>query len=150
MVDYLNFSERLAEDFDFFVLSGGPLHISDPEDLKEEKAFLKKTSKPVFGICLGHEILGVTFGSELFELEKKKEGMFFVEILGLKGYLYHSNSWFIKDVPEGFELLRRDGEIITAMRHKTKPFFSVQGHPEKSGEFGRALKDLFIKEFVKK
>jgi len=149
IVDCEKFEPENTEKYDFIVLSGGPIHISDEKDIKKEKEFIRNTNKPVLGICLGLQIFGVTFGSKLLELEKKREGLSDFEIHGEKGKLYFSQGWHVKDSPQEFEILRRNGEIIEAMRHKTKPFLAIQGHPELSGEYGERIKKIFIERYVK-
>ena len=149
LIDCENFDPEYAEKFDFIVLSGGPIHISDEEDIKKEKDFIRKTNKPILGICLGLQIFGVTFGSKLLQLEKEREGLSDFELHGEKGRLYFAQGWLVKDEPAEFEVLRKNGEIIEAMRHKTKPFLAVQGHPEISGEYGEKIKKIFIDRYVK-
>lgn len=149
VMHHSTFDRSIAESHDFIVLSGGPIHISHPEDLLEEKEFLKTTKKPVLGICLGLEILGVTFGSRLLKLKKKRKGLYALDILGENGMMYYKHGWFIKDAPEGFDVLARDDDIITAMACKDRPILAVQGHPEKSGDFGNSVKRTFIENFVK-
>lgn len=148
IIDFNNFDEKKLGDADFIVLSGGPIHISNEEDLQEEKEFLKETNKPILGICLGLEILGVTFGSRLLKLEKSRKGFFGFDFFGEKGKLYFSHEWFIKDVPKHYIVRRKRKNIIELMQHKTKPFIGIQGHPEKSGKYGEKIRDVFIKKFV--
>lgn len=149
IVDHGEFNKEIAEKYDFVVLSGGPIHISGGNDIVEEKEFLRNTNKPVLGICLGLQILAITFGSKLFELESKKYGFFDFEIFNKKGRLRYINKWFIKDLPENFTLLSKGKEGIEAIQHKTKPILALQGHPELSGEYGKTIRDLFLENFAK-
>ncbi|MBU0665913.1 MAG: gamma-glutamyl-gamma-aminobutyrate hydrolase family protein [Nanoarchaeota archaeon] len=150
LVDYEKFRRDCAKDFDFVVLSGGSIHISNPDELVEEKVFLKKTNKPVLGICLGLQLLGVAFGSKILELPNIRRGFFDFELFGKKGKIYFAHSWFLKDAPKEFEVLRKSGDIIEVMVHKKKPFLGLQAHPEMSGEYGVIIRDLFINRFVKR
>ena len=137
-------------EYDYVVLSGGPINISGREDLVEEKIFLKKTNKPVIGICLGFEILCVAEGSKLPPLGRLREGFFELNFFGTKGKLYQSHSWLIEDAPSCYEVLEKTGKIIELVVHKEKPFLGIQGHPEKSGKFGVYIRDFFLNNFVKK
>lgn len=148
IVKYSEFHKNITEKYDFIVLSGGPIHISSPDDIKEEKEFLQTTTKPILGICLGLQIIGIAHGSALLDLEKERTGLFELEILGEKGKIHQEHGCFIKDVPDGFEVLDRQGDIIEAMAHKSRPILAIQGHPEKSGKFGELIKKIFIKKFV--
>lgn len=141
---------NILDTYDYVVLSGGPINISGEKDLIEEKKFLKKTSKPVIGICLGFEIMCVAEGSKLPPLEKTREGFFELNFFGEKGKLYQSHSWFIENAPENYDVLERSGNIIELITHKKKPFLGIQGHPEKSGDFGVFIKNFFLDNFVKK
>lgn len=138
------------EKFDFVVLSGGPINISNKSDLIDEKKFLLNTNLPVFAICLGLEIYGVLYGSQLKDLSSKREGFYDFEIFGEKGELYYSQECYIEEISEEFEILRKTGNIIELMVHKQKPILAIQGHPEKSGIFGEKIRDLFIERFVRK
>ncbi len=136
------------ENCDFVVLSGGPIQISGPSDITAEKEWIRKTNIPILGICLGHQILAVVFGVDVTELDIPREGMWPFEIFGRKGLINYKNEWHFKDVPLGFAELRRENEMIVAMQHETRPIFSIQGHPEVSGEYGIWIKKEFIKRFV--
>ncbi len=148
IMNYEEFDETKLAKADFIVLSGGPIHISDKNDLIEEKNFLKKTTKPILGICLGHQILSLVFGSKLEQFKEKKIEFFELELFGMKGQMFYSHIHYIKELPKEFRLLSKRNGFIEAMEHKTKPIFSLQGHPERSGEFGEGIKTLFIQRFV--
>lgn len=63
------FSELQAGDFDCYFLSNGP---GDPEPLSyaiETAKALMDEGKPMFGICLGHQIIGLANGRESFKLK---------------------------------------------------------------------------------
>lgn len=147
-IDYIDFCPETAEDYDFTILSGGPVHISEPSDLPEEKEFVRRTNKPVLGICLGLEIICVAYGSELKYLDEKKEGFYDFEIFGKKDKLYFAHEWYNDDVPEDFILVSKGNEGIEALYHKTKPILGIEGHPENSGDYGRFIRNKFIEEFV--
>ena len=133
------------------ILKGVPEFIKTDHDeyIKKEKEFIRNTNKPILGICLGLQIFGAMFGSKLFELDRLRKGFFNFELHEEKGICYFNHKWFVKDAPPEFEVLRRNEEIIEALRHKTKPFLGVQCHPEISGEYGEKIKKIFIEKYVK-
>ncbi len=149
VVDYKKFSINSISDFDFLVLSGGSINISYPNNLKKIKKFLRKTNKPILGICLGLQILSITFSSTLLDLKQQRKGFFDFDFFGAKGSLYYIHSCFIKDVPEEFEILVKSGDIIELIKHKIKPLVGLQGHPEMSNEYGKKIINLFVDKFVK-
>ncbi len=148
-INYRNFDRRLAEDSSFIVLSGGPIHISDEKDLVEEKKFITQTTKPVFGVCLGLEIIGIAFGFELKDLQEKRRGFFRLRIDTLEGPLKYSHECFLSGESKEFDIIKGDLGFIEGLIHKTKPIMGVQGHPELSGNFGEEVRDFFIERFVK-
>jgi len=129
--------EILSFKPDGLFLSNGP---GDPEALpylvKTVQAFLERI--PVFGICLGHQILGQAFGGKTFKLKFGHHGGN-QPVLDLKTRQVHitaQNHGFAVDVDS-----IKDGNVILThinlndktcegMEHKKWPVFSVQYHPE--------------------
>lgn len=98
---------------------------------------------PVLGVCLGHQILGVHFGAELEQLplplhgaqatmHRKRECPL---LHGLpeefQAGLYHSWRLSSRFWPEDLLVTATDAEgNVQAMRHRTRPLYGVQFHPE--------------------
>lgn len=144
------FNDAKADPYGYIILSGGPIDISKPCDLENEKEFLRSTTKPVLGICLGLELLCVMYGSRLLEFEKRRMGFYAIELFGQKYHVYHNHGCYISHAPEEFDVLFKNEDVIEAVMHKTKPVFALQGHPELSGNDGIRLRDLFFKMIVNK
>jgi len=127
----------LAMDPDGIFLSNGP---GDPEGVEgvveTVRALLGK--KPVFGICLGHQILGLAYGGSTYKLKFGHRGgnqpvkdlvTGRVEITSQNhGFCVDQNSLASQDV-EVTHINLNDGSL-EGMRHKKYPAFSVQYHPE--------------------
>jgi len=123
-------------EYDGLFISNGP---GDPKQAKRTIQTVKKAlagQKPIFGICLGHQILALASGHKTFKLpyghrsqnqpvRETATGHCFVTSQN-HGYAVSDKmqtGWVV-----GFENIN-DGSV-EGIRHKTKPFFSVQFHPE--------------------
>jgi carbamoyl-phosphate synthase small subunit len=109
-------------------LSNGP---GDPSALGyavKTVSDLIKTDVPIFGICLGHQILGQAFGGKTFKLKDLESGR--VEITSQNhGFAVDPNSL----PPEiSVDRINLNDQTVEGMRHKNKPIFCVQYHPEAS------------------
>jgi carbamoyl-phosphate synthase small subunit len=120
-------------------LSNGP---GDPAALhyivREVKTLLD-TGIPIFGICLGHQILGQAFGGKTFKLKFGHRGANqpVKDLEGGKVEITAQNHGFAvdaKSLPSDVAVNRinLNDRTIEGMRHKTKPVFCVQYHPEAS------------------
>lgn len=120
-------------------LSNGP---GDPSALGyavQAASDLVKSGIPIFGICLGHQILGQAFGGKTFKLKFGHRGANQpvkdletgrVEITSQN----HGFAVDAKSLPSDVLVNRvnLNDQTVEGMRHKTKPIFCVQYHPEAS------------------
>ncbi|MGJ8677240.1 MAG: glutamine-hydrolyzing carbamoyl-phosphate synthase small subunit [Akkermansiaceae bacterium] len=128
--------EVLAMKPDGVFLSNGP---GDPAALgyihEEVKKLLGKT--PMFGICLGHQILTHAFGGTTYKLKfGHRGGNHPVKDLRTgKISITAQNHGFASDpasLPESVEIthMNLNDDTVEGFRHKELPAFSVQYHPE--------------------
>jgi carbamoyl-phosphate synthase small subunit len=134
-------AEVLALKPDGVFLSNGP---GDPEAVDYAPAAVKEIASkgvPVFGICLGHQILGLTFGGKTFKLpyghrggnhpvKDLRTGKVLITSQN-HGFAVEGGESGIPGAPE-LEVTNvnlNDGSI-EGLRHKTLPVFGVQYHPE--------------------
>ncbi len=145
--------EILAHNPDGIFLSNGP---GDPAAVTEGIAITKellKANKPTFGICMGHQILGLSLGAETFKLKFGHRGL--NQPAGLKEQqieITSQNHGFAiaeKSLGADVEIthLNLNDRTVAGLRHKTLPFFSVQYHPEASP--GPHDADYLFANFVK-
>ncbi|HKB13141.1 MAG TPA: glutamine-hydrolyzing carbamoyl-phosphate synthase small subunit [Vicinamibacterales bacterium] len=132
-------AELLATDPDGVFLSNGP---GDPAPLTyaiDNAKALVESNVPVFGICLGHQILGLAMGGTTFKLKFGHRGANHpVKKLATgKVEITSQNHGFAVDpasLPDDVEVTHLnlyDG-TVEGLRHKTRPVFCVQYHPEAS------------------
>src|SRR5437588_4892187 len=109
--------------------------------------------KPIFGICLGHQILGFSFGGSTFKLKFGHRGAN-QPVKDLKSgrvAIAAQNHGFAVDpesLPKNVEVTHvnlNDG-TVEGMRHKELPIFSVQYHPEAAP--GPHDADYFFQQFA--
>ena len=143
----------LALGSDGVFLSNGP---GDPEALdyacETVRALIGK--KPIFGICLGHQILARALGGKTFKLKFGHRGANqpVKDLRSGKIAITSQNHGYAVDpltLPSDVEVTHtnlNDG-TVAGLRHKTHSAFSVQYHPEASP--GPHDADYFFAEFVK-
>jgi carbamoyl-phosphate synthase small subunit len=132
-------AEALARKPAGIFLSNGP---GDPAALgyivREVKTLLD-TGIPIFGICLGHQILGQAFGGKTFKLKFGHRGgnQPVKDLESGKVEITSQNHGFAVDaagLPSEVAVIRvnLNDQTVEGLRHKTKPVFCVQYHPEAS------------------
>jgi anthranilate synthase component 2 len=124
------------------VLSPGP---GRPEDAGVMMDVIRELGPtiPIFGVCLGHQAIGASFGGSVVRatapmhgktstIEHNSRGVF----TGLTGPFdasrYHSLVVAEEGFPDALEVTARtvDDHVIMGLRHRTLPIHGVQFHPE--------------------
>ena len=134
-----SFDELESWNPDGYFISNGP---GDPEPLKEAQALAKAIidkNKPLFGICLGHQIIALANGIPTFKMFNGHRGINHPvkNLLTGKGEITSQNHGFAVDM----EVAKAHPEIevthvhlndgtLAGMRMKNNKCFSVQYHPE--------------------
>lgn len=128
----------LAYEPDGIFVSNGP---GDPEPLPYAHETLSKLAgkKPIFGICLGHQLLGLALGARTFKLKFGHRGSNqpVLNQVTNRVEITCQNHGFAVDpttLPKDMEATHinlNDG-TLEGMRHKKLPILSVQYHPEAS------------------
>ncbi len=127
----------LALNPDGVFLSNGP---GDPEPLEFQAAQVRKLigKKPIFGICLGHQILGLALGGKTYKLKFGHRGANHPVLnrVTQKVEITSHNHGFAVD-PDSLNLNEVDlthvnlnDQTLEGFRHRSEPVFCVQYHPE--------------------
>ena len=155
-----SFNELEAFNPDGYFLSNGP---GDPNPLKDAQEVAKEIIKrdlPLFGICLGHQIIALANGISTYKMHNGHRGINHPvkNLLTGKGEVTSQNHGFVvkkEDVENhpDFEIthVHLNDDTLAGMRMKNKNCFSVQYHPEASpGPHDSAyLFDQFIENIKK-
>lgn len=125
------------DDYDAVVYSNGP---GDPTDYQSTINIARKVikgSKPVMGICLGNQIMALAAGAKTYKLPFGHRGhnQPCMDIESKRCYITSQNHGYAikeKSLPKTWAVSFRNlnDNSVEGIRHKTKPFFSVQFHPE--------------------
>jgi para-aminobenzoate synthetase component 2 len=131
-----------AADYDGVLISPGP---GTPEKAGISVAMIKycaESSIPLFGVCLGHQAIGVAFGATVSRAPELLHGK--------TSLVYHKQEGVLEDLPSPFTATRyhslcvekdsvpttlqitgtTESGLVMSMRHTTLPIQGVQFHPE--------------------
>lgn len=155
--DALSADEVMKLSPDGIVLSPGPC-TPDEAGICMDIVRQAPAKLPILGVCLGHQSIGQALGGKVITAKTIMHGK--------KSVVRHSGEFLFEGLPESFEIVRYhslalsnqglpdcfvvdsntdDGEVMS-VRHKTRPVFGVQFHPESiQTEHGHALLKNFLK-----
>jgi para-aminobenzoate synthetase component 2 len=152
-----------AGEYDGVLISPGP---GTPEDAGISISMIKYCAEkniPLFGVCLGHQAIGVAFGATVSRAPELLHGKTSEVLHQGKGILtnlpspftatrYHSLAVERETVSNELEITgATESGVVMSMRHKTLPIEGVQFHPELttqmlSGWLNNGGRDLVIKD----
>jgi len=135
--NYNPFKDKKAPKFDTIFISNGPGDARTmPETIETVREAFKRRI-PVFGICLGHQIITLAAGGDIFKLRYGHRGQNQPVIDHQSGRAYitsqnHGYSSVTSSLPPSWRtwLTNLNDGTNEGIHHKNLPFFCVQFHPE--------------------
>lgn len=144
VADWKDCTVSLFDKFDGVALSGSPdmastevAHAKFAGELKS----IRESEAPLFGVCFGHQLIAIAFGSRVLKADHPVEGFVRTEVViddplfaGLPGsmMLVESRHEVVESLPKEFKLIARSAvSKIAAMKHSSLPIYGVQSHPER-------------------
>jgi carbamoyl-phosphate synthase small subunit len=129
-----------SEKYDGLFISNGP---GDPKQCGatvNSLAHAFEGEKPIFGICLGNQLMALAAGADTYKLKygHRSHNQPVLEVGTDKAYITSQNHGFAinnETLPKGWEplFINLNDQTNEGMKHRSKPFFSTQFHPEASG-----------------
>ncbi|MBN2611723.1 MAG: glutamine-hydrolyzing carbamoyl-phosphate synthase small subunit [Bacteroidales bacterium] len=127
------------EEYDGLFISNGP---GDPKMCDETINNLRKSfndDKPIYGICLGNQLMALAAGADTYKLKygHRSHNQPVIQVGTSKAFITSQNHGFAIDnntLPQEWEplFINLNDNTNEGMKHKSKPFFSSQFHPEAS------------------
>lgn len=141
------------EEYDGLFISNGP---GDPKLCDATINSLSKAlknDKPIYGICLGNQLLSLAAGANTYKLKygHRSHNQPVLQVGTNRAFITSQNHGFAIDnstLPNEWEplFINLNDETNEGMKHKTKPFFSSQFHPEASS--GPTDTEFLFDEFI--
>lgn len=153
-----NVKAKTPEDiagYDAIILSGGSNIGYDHPNLRY---VLDNAKGTVVGVCLGHEAIAHYYGGKIESLGKYQKGMKTIRTREGKAEIYKHHKLAVTHAGNQLEVLadsyvgtgKNKKKIIEIAKHKSKPHYGIQGHPEKGGHAQNMLYALLNKVYGRK
>ncbi len=143
------------EDYDGLFISNGP---GDPKMCAATVSNLKKTferDSPIFGICLGNQLMALAAGADTYKLKygHRSHNQPVLSVGTDRAFITSQNHGFaVNEATLGDEwkafFKNLNDDTNEGICHKSKPFFSVQFHPEAAG--GPTDTGFLFSQFIEK
>ncbi len=149
---------KLREKYDGVFVSNGPGDPIMADKTIESIKWAMKENKTIFGICLGCQIMGLAAGAKTYKLKygHRSANQPCADVATDRCYITSQNHGYAVDektLPKGWKVWFRNANdgTVEGIKHATKPWFSVQFHPEASPgpEDAAYLFDYFIGKITK-
>ena len=138
--DEISINELKELSPDKIIISPGPGH-PDNSKISLECIKVLGDSIPIFGICLGHQAIGVSFGAQIINsnqiihgktsmIQHNNNNLFNGLSNPFEATRYHSLIIDKNNLPDELEVIANCDNMIMGIKHKYKDMYGVQFHPE--------------------
>ena len=147
---------RPGEKVAGLILSGGKGNPYEPLNLTADFVSLMNFDVPTLGFCLGYEIIAVAFGGRIRRMDTyvkkmlrvritKTDDPIFRGLISDEVVLRQQHQFQVSKLPPGFVRLGESDQCdIEIIRHKDRPIYGFQSHPEVSGVNGLLIVRNFL------
>lgn len=149
-------------DFSLILLSGSselPVHGNENVFAKEIE-LIRTAQIPIVGICLGHELVAHSYSSPLTHFDIRHVGMTEVTVTSKHKMfdnkqsftVYENHQYGVTEISDELEILAKTNHAIAILKHKIKPIYGFQFHPEHHTDiqFGDEVYLKLFQELVQK
>ena len=154
-IPFFDLTQEMTKECQGIIISGAPILITEinMDRYLNHVSWIKEFDRPILGICFGHQLLGLVYGAFASKMREDRDWQEIEVIIDCPIFdklpptidMMEDHCESIS-IPENFELVASSNVCVNeAMRHKNKPFFGIQFHPEVSGNYGRIVIENFIK-----
>jgi GMP synthase (glutamine-hydrolysing) len=147
---------------DLLILTGSNFMLTKSDTrmvFREQIDLVKNTDLPTLGICFGHQLIGLAYGSEVVDLGQTIRAYKDVKLLHDEDPIFdglpnpirvtESHRQGIARVPREFRhLAESTNSLVEVIAHETRPIYGVQFHPERFDDnhpHGRSIVQNFVK-----
>jgi len=141
------------EDYDGLFISNGPGDPTQCTVTVKNLATSFQKDQPIFGICLGHQLMALAHGAETYKLKygHRSHNQPVQQVETKKAYITSQNHGYAVDdshLKSDWKTLfvNLNDQTNEGLKHVSKPFFSTQFHPEASG--GPTDTEFLFDEFI--
>jgi len=124
-------------EYDGIFISNGPGNPKQAETTIQSLRTAMTMKKPIFGICLGNQLLALAAGADTYKLKygHRSQNQPCLEVGTKRCFITSQNHGYAidgKSLPKGWApwFVNANDQTIEGIRHETLPFMSVQFHPE--------------------
>lgn len=153
-VDWKKIEERQLQEAKGIIISGAPILLSliDPKPYLDAFEWVKSVDKPILGVCFGHQIIAMHHQASIYMISEDRDlrkievlsSDLLFEKLGQDIWMQEDHCEAVDLAPDFDHIARSSACDIEGVRHKTKPMWGVQFHPEVNSPQGIQLLNNFL------